>query len=602
MPPLGAIAHSHSRLAITLFGRPRIRLANGAVLELPTRRGVREILAFMFLRRRSLGRREVALALWPEADEKEAQDRLRANLSHMRRYLGEVELLAPGALSWLTMTPAAIGGEPPADMRLDVAEFDSAFADPLLDGDGLDAAIRASWEPLLEGIDGDWVRDERRDYEDRHLVLVERRARRRAIAGNLEGALEDVDRLLDIDPAHELALRLGMWAEWRGGGAGAALRRLEGHLSALSAAAHHPETPSAETLDLAAAIRAGRQDIGMPGAEPNPDPTPPAAVPADGIVDRPAAYRRPLVDRQGRVAQLLRLAPALRLTTLVGPAGIGKSRIAAAAFRRLEATGPPPTWLDLAAGPHHSALLHALSRRLETSYAAAATPADDATRERILILDNADAALDACAAWVLDSLRHDADLHIIVSSRSALGIESERLLRLPGLDRAEAIALFQDRFGGGDGPGDEAIARMAAELDGLPAAVEWAALRARGEARGDDPIGVEADGSGRDRRAWLEGRHKGLPELVRSALVDRSASARRLLEYLSSLDTAVSSRDLPRQDPLSADPASDVDPVDAFEELVEHSLLLPLPASSDARRYRVPAIFRGQLRMGPADP
>ncbi|GAA5058796.1 hypothetical protein GCM10023259_044100 [Thermocatellispora tengchongensis] len=225
---------------------------------------------------------------------------------------------------------------------------------------------------------------------------------------------------------------------------------------------------------------------------------------------RPPVRRRPaaqLTGFVGRQEELRRLAGPLRearLVTVLGPGGIGKTRLAVEAAAR----DPREACLaDLApvrdAVQVPLAVLGALGVR-ESGFQAAAE-ADPVRRlaaalagqELLLVLDNCEHVVAAVAGLARDLLGACPGLSIIATSREPLGLTGEVLLPLaplaappPGAGAQDAAAypavrLFQERAAAVR-PGfavtpenADAVAAICAALDGLPLAIELAAARLR---------------------------------------------------------------------------------------------------------------------------
>jgi non-specific serine/threonine protein kinase len=226
-----------------------------------------------------------------------------------------------------------------------------------------------------------------------------------------------------------------------------------------------------------------------------------AARPAGGL-------RGELTEFVGRRAELARVRAALegaRLVTLTGPGGIGKTRLAlqvAAGAGRAYRDG---VWLAGLTGLRDPGLLVAeVARSLELSDKSArwalASLADYLqARQLLLVLDGCEQLADACAVMADALLRGCPELRIIATSRHVLGVAGEVTVAVPpmtvpgegGQERPgellgyEAVRLFAGRgaavlpgFAVDAGNGT-AVAGVCRALDGIPLAVELAAVRLR---------------------------------------------------------------------------------------------------------------------------
>jgi predicted ATPase/DNA-binding CsgD family transcriptional regulator len=229
-----------------------------------------------------------------------------------------------------------------------------------------------------------------------------------------------------------------------------------------------------------------------PAAAADPGSAPPLPVPLTALVGR--------ADLVERVQHLL-LDRASRLATLVGPGGVGKSRVALAAAAGVAAAFPDGRWLvPLAPIRDPGLVLPAVLAVLGLRVGAAETPAaalQAALRERrlLLVLDNMEQVADA-GPLVADLLRACPGVVALVTSRRRLRLRGERVvevgpLPLPGADPESAdpaalgpaVELFVQRardaapgfvLDAGNAP---AVAEIARRLDGLPLALELAAAR-----------------------------------------------------------------------------------------------------------------------------
>jgi predicted ATPase/DNA-binding SARP family transcriptional activator len=211
------------------------------------------------------------------------------------------------------------------------------------------------------------------------------------------------------------------------------------------------------------------------------------------------------VGRDSDVAAVRELIGGHRLTTLIGPGGAGKTRLATETARTLLDDLPDGAWLvELAAigadGDVAQAALAGLGLR---DGLLGVTPNAEPTdrliaaireREALLILDNCEHVIESAAAFAHRVLGECRRLRILATSREPLGITGEALwpvvpLALPEVDgdpaeieSAPAVLLLLDRARAvrKDLVADAAVlARVCRALDGMPLAIELAAARLR---------------------------------------------------------------------------------------------------------------------------
>jgi predicted ATPase len=214
------------------------------------------------------------------------------------------------------------------------------------------------------------------------------------------------------------------------------------------------------------------------------------------------------VGKDADVAAVRELVAEHRLTTLIGPGGSGKTRLATETARTLLGDLPDGAWLvELAGvgadGDVAQATLDALRLRdALLGEAPDAEPADRvvaAVRERsmVLVLDNCEHMIESAAAFAHRVLGECRRLRILATSREPLGITGEALwpvapLALPAddagageIESAPAVRLLRDRARAvrtdlaADARTLSTLARVCRALDGMPLAIELAAARLR---------------------------------------------------------------------------------------------------------------------------
>ena len=214
------------------------------------------------------------------------------------------------------------------------------------------------------------------------------------------------------------------------------------------------------------------------------------------------------VGKDADVAAVRELITEHRLTTLIGPGGAGKTRLATETARTLLGDLPDGAWLvELAAigadGDVAQSALDGLGLRdALLSEAPNAEPTDRliaAIREReaLLILDNCEHVIESAAVFAHRVLGECQRLRILATSREPLGITGEALwvvepLALPeedagsaDIESSPAVQLLRDRAGevrrdlASDTTTLATMARVCRALDGMPLAIELAAARLR---------------------------------------------------------------------------------------------------------------------------
>ncbi|HLG69498.1 MAG TPA: LuxR C-terminal-related transcriptional regulator [Chloroflexota bacterium] len=204
------------------------------------------------------------------------------------------------------------------------------------------------------------------------------------------------------------------------------------------------------------------------------------------------------MGRERELEELRRLLGAVRVLTLTGPGGVGKTRLAMEAAVRAEREQPDSVCLvELAALSDPLLLPQTVARSLGLQEDPSRTPTEhllDALRDRrlLLILDNCEHLLAACSQLVEGLIGACPGVIVLTTSREPLRASGETVWQTPPLSleaspanpASEAVALFAERARARL-PGFElnpqnrgAVAELCRRLDGLPLPIELAAARA----------------------------------------------------------------------------------------------------------------------------
>jgi predicted ATPase len=205
--------------------------------------------------------------------------------------------------------------------------------------------------------------------------------------------------------------------------------------------------------------------------------TKPFAPLASGDVSMPASSTA-FVGRERELVAVGRLLgkEGVRLVTLTGPGGIGKTRLALELVRRRAERYPDGRWwIDLAA-VGDSRLVPEIVAKATGARADAAQFIG--TKSCLLVLDNFE-HLPGAAGFVGDLLRRCENLRVIVTSRSSLRLASEWRFAVEPLADQDAVALFCTRAlaAGAVVRKSEHIAAICRRVDNIPLALELAAAK-----------------------------------------------------------------------------------------------------------------------------
>ena len=197
----------------------------------------------------------------------------------------------------------------------------------------------------------------------------------------------------------------------------------------------------------------------------------------------------PLVGRQRELAEISRLAVGTRLLTLTGTGGIGKTRLAVELAHQTELQyADGAVIVDLA--PVIGAV--AVSEAVAATLGVGAKPGEPVIdrvqqhlrhRQMMLVLDNCEHVITACAELADVLIRTNSGLQLVVTSREPLRIHGETVWVVPQLADDEAVALFMERAQARSAgrrltSGEiDLIGEICGPLEGIPLAIELAAVR-----------------------------------------------------------------------------------------------------------------------------
>ncbi|HZE40042.1 MAG TPA: BTAD domain-containing putative transcriptional regulator [Stackebrandtia sp.] len=310
----------------------------------------------------------------------------------------------------------------------------------------------------------------RMDRLDAHQALRRVRALALARLGRYDEALESLADLVSQHPRDEELLAELLRCEAETAGRAAALSRYDAYRRGL------------------------RDDL---GTDPGPalrelhqwllrESTP---VVRQGIAHEP----NPLVGRDGDITAVLEALRTSRVTSIVGPGGLGKTRLVNAVARRaphrvVQVVALAGVETDAAVTSEVVSALGASDawpsprHRLAATDALASIVQGLGSDPALLVLDNCEHVLGGAADLVGRLISMSANLQVLTTSRAPLGLSSETVYPLPELSTATAVDLFTQRVRAvrpdAELPAD-AVYQLCQHLDGLPLAVELAAARVR---------------------------------------------------------------------------------------------------------------------------
>ncbi len=225
-----------------------------------------------------------------------------------------------------------------------------------------------------------------------------------------------------------------------------------------------------------------------------PVPTPPPSSKRDDTRPERIHLPRPLTTFVGRETELQEVRSRIveqRLTSIVGPGGSGKTRLAIHAARESAATFPDGVWyVELSPLREGSQVDPHVAAALELGDHPNGSPRDLirdylASRRALVILDNCEHLLDDVASLTRAILESGTECSVLLTSREVLGVQGESAYRLPMLSEVASRDLFRERARSAapdfqvQDSDLQVIDAICRKLDGIPLAVELAANRIR---------------------------------------------------------------------------------------------------------------------------
>jgi predicted ATPase/DNA-binding SARP family transcriptional activator len=488
---------------IRLFGSFAVRVGGEAVPEgaWRLRKGKSLVKLLALAPERRIHRERATELLWPDRSPEAA-----ANNFHQALYVARRALGAAGAeaSSVLPLRDDMLALDPDGRVEIDVDAFESAAARARETGDIDDyrAALELHRGELLpEDRFEAWAISRREALGEAHLGLLLDLSGALTRAGDTQAAIEVLEQAVVIDPLHEAAHRALMRLFAADGRRQQALAQYHQLREALRQALE--AEPDPQTARLYRALLRGEQD---------PDPPPPDQMLSRRVTRAPApAARTPhnlplaltsFVGRDRELAEVGRLLGRDRLLTLTGAGGSGKTRLALEAARARLPHCPDGAWLVELAGLGDPALVpEAAASALGLTLSTRRPDVDELStqigeRSMLLILDNCEHLIAACAVLAERLLVSCPGLRVLATSREPMRVPGEVTWRVPSLALPtptcsedpeqlatfESVRLFCERAC--DVAGFEltaanapAVAEICTRLDGMPLALELAAAR-----------------------------------------------------------------------------------------------------------------------------
>jgi len=469
---------------IRLLGTFDLRQA-GKPIALPSR-PAQSLLAYLILTAGTPHRREkLAGLLWPDSLEETARDNLRHALWRVRKVLQ-----AAASVSCLQANDLNISFNASADYWLDVAALEKSEENTT--ADELIKALSQYQGELLPGFYDEWVVLER---EHLNSVFEHNMAR-------LMSYLQDEKRWLDILDWGERWIKLGQKPE-------PAYRALmtahaaKGDMSKVAATYERCVKslqefgiePSDQTKELLENLKSGKE-------VPKPTSVSIKLSTKESSSNVPIPLTS-FIGREKELKDIKRFLSDSRLVTLTGPGGVGKTRLAIQTAHDLSKKYKDGVfWVSLVSLSDDNLIPQEIAQTINVRE----NPQEKLietlkthlkSKELLLVLDNCEHLIRACAQYAEQLLGASPKLRILATSIEALGLFNETIWQVPSLPLPEiqqefsvkklrefaSIELFYERASNAK-PGfaleegnATSVAQICHQLDGIPLAIELAAAR-----------------------------------------------------------------------------------------------------------------------------
>ena len=562
----------------------------------------RALLALLALQRgRPISADRLIDALWGDGQVANAANALQAQIGQLRRALGATAIVTSEAGYALDVGPddvdAARFEQLVAKGRRLLEEGETALASSTL----RQALQLRRGEPLSEFAYAGFADAERARLDDLTLVAIEARAEADLVLGRHGELVGELEALCREHPLRERLWELLMLALYRAGRQAEALR-------AYSQARDHLVDelgidPGPALRQLEARILA--QDPSLAAAGPAPLQTVAAPMATGNLRERLSSF----VGRTAELEELKEVVRSSRLVTLIGPGGVGKTRLALETAATLREEHRDGAWLvDLASVTEAEGVAPAVAGTLGAAVAGLTAPLSPSStvelivaylagRSLLVVLDNCEHVIAEAASLAEALVGAVPGLRLVATSREPLAVPGEVLVAVRTLATPAATELFVDRARAvrpgfsADGRTRAVVNDICRRLDGLPLAVELAAARLRSLT-----VATLAERLDDRFRLLTGGSRTALPrQQTLRAVVDWSydllfEDERRLFARLS---VFAGGCDLEAAEAVCADdqvPTAEI--LDVLSRLVDKSLASASDAGGDARFSQLQTLWQ----------
>ena len=483
-----------------LFGSFRALTEGQALTEFHSNK-TRALLAYLMVESHRPQRRDSLVGLlWPHTPDTSARRSLSQTLYTLRELIADQNARPP----FLTISRDAIQFNTASDYTLDVARFRQLLVECERHAHaGIEACAECAGRlceatALYQGkFLEDFFVDDSEAFED--WAVVQREALNQAALRALtqladyherlqayDAALKDINRQLELEPWREEAHRQKMRVLALNGQRSAALAQYETCKRLL--ADELGVEPAGETTALYAHIKAGTL-AGRDARAQQPTPTQLGGKPRSLPPQMPSS-RTPFIGRERELAELSELLarPEVRLITLMGPGGIGKTRLAVQlASQQFDQFKHGAAFVPLAALPSTDLIEDTIASAVGLTFNGPAGPRLQLQnhlrdKQMLMVFDNFEHLLGPANSVdnIADILQAAPAVKVLVTSREPLNVQDEWLYDLSGLGEYSQALFMQcaRRMRAGfsaDSAEAGAIDRICRLVGGMPLGIELAA-------------------------------------------------------------------------------------------------------------------------------
>jgi predicted ATPase/DNA-binding SARP family transcriptional activator len=479
------------QLALHVLGPPQLYLDREPVTA--SRRKAMALLAYLAVRGSRQTRDSLSALFWPDYDQSKAYTNLRHTLWEVQQAIGE---------GWIAADRDVIELDSDADISVDIHQFESLLTKSRAQEDAaarvpfLLEAVKLYRNHFLTGFSlkdapefNEWAFAKSEELKHELSLALVVLSEDLCTLGQADQAIPQARRLITLDPLNESSHRLLMQVYIHAGQHSAALKQYQACEEILRR--ELGIDPQPETRELYKQIR--RREIKPIQVEKQEE----KRVPRHNMPLQLSNF----IGREKEQKTVAKLINTHRLVTLIGAGGIGKTRLSLKVGEGSLQQFPHGVWFVELASLNDPALVsQAVSAVFDIKERSESRLSERLlyflqSKTILLILDNCEHLIDACAQLAEAVLKNCPEVKILATSRESLAVEGEASYRVPSLSMPkgkqdldqlagnESIRLFHDRarLSASEFSLTEEnlpiVSEICRRLDGIPLAIELAAAR-----------------------------------------------------------------------------------------------------------------------------